>query len=269
MWEEEKIILVPLEIFEKIVLNRTNQIVSNGDNKIYMKNKILKTTLYLLVAVLVGFTASYAGNLVPPSSPSNTMYSLEDIYNLATDSITAEEGEGDIPETPGTVSSTGVTLTEVYEAVASALANTGSPDLTWQTDPALNLCWSYDTYEIESGNCSVGSGFVQTPDTNTTLGATEYCQYLEADGETLANTAQNIWHLPTIEEYQSITDYTLYNNATEVPGFAEDTIYWSSTESAEYPNGAWDWYSWGGYTSNYDKSDPVAVRCARLAPPAL
>lgn len=231
-------------------------------------NKYLKTLLYLLTAILVGFTASYAGSLVPPSSPSNTMYSLEDIYNLATDNTEATLGEGDIPETPSSVSSTGVTLTQVYEAVASALANTGSPDLTWQTDPALNLCWSYNQYEIDNG-CTVGSGFVQTLDTNTTLGATEYCQYLEADGETLANTAQNIWHLPTIEEYQSITDYTLYNNATEVPGFAEDTGYWSSTEVAESPNGAWVWNSWYGYTGYSDKGDQGAVRCARLASPVL
>lgn len=231
-------------------------------------NKYLKTSIYLLVAILVGFTASYAGNLVPPSSPSNTMYSLEDIYNLATDNTEATLGEGDIPETPSSVSSTGVTLTQVYEAVATALENAGPADLTWQADPALNLCWSDGQYEIDNG-CTVGSGFTTTPDEETTLGATEYCQYLEADGETLANTAQNIWHLPTIQEYQSITDYTLYNNATEVPGFAEDTYYWSSTEYAEYPVIAWSWYSWIGYTYNSNRSSQLAVRCARLASPVL
>jgi len=286
MWEEEKIILVPLGIFEEIVLNKINQMISNGDNKIYMKkkishgmNKYLKTSLYLITAILVGFTASYAGNLVAPGSPAKTMKTLSDLYELIDTGTNTPSTDFATPET---VTSTMHSIGDTYDLLASKIsdidpatilsgttifgvegeASAGSPDLTWATASDTPLCWANGQYEIDNG-CSVGSGFVQTPDTN--LGATEYCQYLEADGETLANTAQNIWHLPTIEEYQSITDYTLYNNATEVPGFAEVTNYWSSTEYAEYPDNAWSWNLWNGYTGVNDKYNQYAVRCARLA----
>lgn len=232
-----------------------------------------------MVAVLVGFTAVYAGNLVPPGSPAKTMKTLSDLYELID---TGSNTPSTDFATPGTVTSTMHSIGDTYDLLATKIADidpstilsgttifgvegeasAGSPDLTWQTDPALNLCWSHNQYEIDKG-CTVGSGFTQTPDTLTTLGATEYCQYLEADGETLANTAQNIWHLPTIQEYQSITDYTLYNNATEVPGFAEDTIYWSGTQIAGSAGIAWGWYSWIGYTNSRNKNIQFAVRCAR------
>ncbi len=232
------------------------------------KTKILKTLPYLIVSILIGVTTVYAGSLTPPGQPSDTMYSLADIFNLST-GTTTDLGSGTIPATPSTVSASGKTLAQVYDAISTEVAkltntkiakdvtvfgftgtlygdtdaskvltsatyagtmpdNTGasnftpttsnqaiptgfydgttavvgdadlveenikegvnifgvegtasggSSQLTWQDDPTLNLCWSYHTYEIEN-YCTVGDGFVQTPDTNTTLGALEYCQYL-------------------------------------------------------------------------------------------
>lgn len=86
-----------------------------------MKNKITSVLLYLTVACLVGFVASYAGSLTPPGSPANTMYSLTDIYNLSAGTTTTE-GAGTIPSTPGGVASTGKTLTEVYTAISDQIA---------------------------------------------------------------------------------------------------------------------------------------------------
>jgi hypothetical protein len=83
--------------------------------------KIFSTIPYLLIAVLVGVTAVYAGNLTPPGPAANTMYSLTDIFNLAVGTTTTE-GSGAIPATPGTVASTGKTLTEVYDAIAGEIA---------------------------------------------------------------------------------------------------------------------------------------------------
>lgn len=83
---------------------------------------ILKTSLYILVAVLVGVSAVYAtSKLTPPDSVSNTMYSLSDIYNLAS-GTTATEGTGAIGATPGTIAETGKTLTEAYTAISTEIA---------------------------------------------------------------------------------------------------------------------------------------------------
>jgi len=281
--------------------------ISNG-----MK-KYLKTISYIIVSILVGITAVYAtSKLTPPDAVSNTMYSLSDIFNLASGTTTTE-GTGTISTTPS-LAETGKTLTEVYTAISTEIAKlsssviasgtiafgitgktsvvdtedsnatandiispktayvngvkitgvatAGTPELTWQTpDPALNLCWSHNQYEIDNG-CTVGSGFIDAdPGAGTiALGAVEYCKYLNTDGTTLALTEQNIWHLPTIQEYQSITDFTKFNNATSVTGFAEGTHYWSSAQSAGGANGAWGWSTYNGYiSSNVDNN---SVRCA-------
>ena len=49
------------------------------------------------------------------------MYSLTDIYNLSAGTTTTE-GAGTIPSTPGTVASSGKTLTEVYTAISDQIA---------------------------------------------------------------------------------------------------------------------------------------------------
>lgn len=227
-------------------------------------NKLIKILPFIMISIVIGVTVAYAQTkLTPPETIGNTMYSLEDIYNLANGTPT-DIGTGAF--VPGTlpVAETGRTLTEVYNKVATALASL-PPTLVWQTDPALNLCYSHGQYEIDSGNCSIGSGWIDASiaqDGSLPLGAVEYCQHLNTDGTTLAETPQNIWHLPTIKEYQSITDFTKYNSATNVTGFAEDTGYWSSTEGAEYPDIAWGWYSWYGDIYNSGKYNQLAVRCA-------
>lgn len=251
-------------------------------------NKVLKIVPYIALFVLVGVTIVYASStssLTPPASVSNTMYSLTDIYNLAS-GTTANEGTGEIDVTPSEVSLSGKSLSDVYEALSSEIAkltpsillsgNTvfgvegeaeegvSEPTITWQTDPNLILCWSHNQLEIDNG-CVVGSsgGFVQTPDTLNTLGAVEYCKYLNEDGVTLANTEQNIWHLPTIQEFNSITDYTKYGNATSVPGFVDNPDYWSSTQDAKQAVSAWGWYGRYGSTLSYYRFYKDAVRCAR------
>lgn len=101
--------------------------------KTILKNKIsygIRYIPYLVIAVLVGVTVTYAASkLVPPGPVADTMYSLQDIYDLATSGTPATEGVGAIETTPA-ISETGVTLTQVYEAVETALASVGGVDLS-------------------------------------------------------------------------------------------------------------------------------------------
>jgi hypothetical protein len=87
-----------------------------------MKKKILKSSLYIILSILVGVTAVYAvDKLTAPSAPANTMYSLTDIYNLSSGTL-ATEGTGDFITGTLPASGTGKTLTEVYTAIKDQLA---------------------------------------------------------------------------------------------------------------------------------------------------
>lgn len=93
-----------------------------------MKNKIfngmkkyLEKSIYIIIALLIGVSTVYAtSKLTPPETVSNTMYSLEDIYNLA-EGTTTDEGSGTIQTTPATIAETGKTLTEVYDVLVAEI----------------------------------------------------------------------------------------------------------------------------------------------------
>ena len=97
--------------------------------------KIFKIVPFIIIAVLVGVTAVYASPDISKLSPTgngvtDAMYSLQDIYNLATDGKQADAKTGNIALTPDVLSNTGVTLTEVYNAVSTAISQTGGADLS-------------------------------------------------------------------------------------------------------------------------------------------
>ena len=141
-----------------------------------------------------------------------------------------------------------VLTTATYPGTATA----APVALTWQTDPAQILC-----YDAIYHGCSAGSGL-----TIDGYGAVEYCQHLNAGGSTLNASAQNVWRLPTITEFNSIADYTVTNNATQVPGFVHFAHYWASTLNAGFADYAWQWSSYDGYTNTTEKNtNAVSVRC--------
>jgi hypothetical protein len=241
--------------------------------------KTLITIATTLGAIILVTTVTYAvgGTLTPSGTAGDdTQYSLNDIYNKLTDftnTYTEDSGTMSVPES---VSASFATLSEIYglleaeeaDLVAGNIADgvtifgvegelEGTPSLTWQTpDPELTLCWSAEAYEGDNG-CSIGNGW-----TAEGYGASEYCEYLEADGVTVnATTPQNVWRLPTRAEFSSITDDTTYGPATQVPGFAENSSYRSSTPSAEYTDSAWSWNSNGGDTFSDDRNNNYSVRC--------
>ena len=106
--------------------------------------------------------------------------------------------------------------------------------------------------------CSVNIGLVE-PYT-TPLGATEYCNYLEANGSTVAASPQNIWRLPTPGELlKGLSDGFITNTAGG--GFYGNS-YWSFTTF-----GSTNYYTAGyqGYipVNSGDPSTQNLVRCVR------
>jgi hypothetical protein len=231
-------------------------------------NKYIKNILYLLIAISIGVGVSYAGSLTPPGSVADTMYSLTDIWTLATTGETADIGEGSIETTPSTIEETGKTLTEVYEAVALALA----PPTFAQTDQTTYTCESLATdpdqplLDLEticgyhtgdgcswSGGACIGG--VQTPADGymTWYAGTASCSEKLNEGSTS-------WRLPT---YLELVKHYLDNNIEGAPPeyFLSDG-YWSSTT---YPNGsdvAYNVNMYGGNAGYDNKNSPYyLVHC--------
>ena len=217
-----------------------------------MKNftqKLLKSLPYLVISILVGFTAVYAGNLTAPSPVANTMYSLEDIYNLATDNTEADIGEGNIPETPSTVESTGVTLTQVYEAVAEALNGAGGIDLsgmyngsssTFDIDGGSQANGGVDDANYsgwDTGNYNPPSDRYETEWTDCTL-ANNYCGTGDEGAQAKDEATGLVWSYPLHGVGGATFDTS--DQATLTTGCPDNCAYWNTDT----------YYSWDGSNEN-------------------
>jgi pimeloyl-ACP methyl ester carboxylesterase len=110
------------------------------------------------------------------------------------------------------------------------------------TDSKTGLMWQ----QAEPGYMTWGS-------------ALSYCEDLSLGGH-------SDWRLPNIKELESITDDTRLNPAIDTNFFpnAVASNYWSSTTSADGPDGAWDVFFYVGLVSYYGKGFDVGyVRCVR------
>jgi len=281
-------------------MNKEKQIMVNSKISHGMKkytSKIVKIILYIMIAVLVGFTAVYAiDKLTPPGPASNTMYSLYDIWNLAKNGTPASEGSGTIPATPDIVSSSVniPTLTEVYSAVLAltqapasgaptfASANVSSYQCSWftdMTDPSdvretpitfegictSNPGCSWDTTTPETPFCAGGTVTSESLGKNTgdplymTWYAAKKACALSTEGEQIAGT----WRLPTNVEL--LTHYMNNNDAGNPPTGFVDGSYWSGAtfQYSDSSDSAYGVYMSFGSVYYDSKSSPGYLgRCA-------
>jgi hypothetical protein len=101
-----------------------------------MKNKII-TAIIVLTIALVGTPQVNAGTLYPTSEPGETMYSLQEIYNLVTASTTSAIGNGSPINTPSTVNGSMVTLTQLYNAILTHTHVINEDPQDPRTEPSL------------------------------------------------------------------------------------------------------------------------------------
>lgn len=266
-------------------------------------NKVLKIVPYIALSILVGVTAVYAGStLTPPASVSNTMYSLTDIYNLAS-GTTVDEGTGEIDATPSEVSLSGKSLSDVYEAISNeiakltpsillsgntvfgveggveagtssvefASANVSSYQCSWftdMTDPDDQREVPITSQEICTSNPGCTWDTTTTPGTPFCAGgeqtSQEYITWYAAKKACENFTEGGFeWRLPT--NIELITHYMDNNiDGVQPEGFV-DGYYWSGTTS-QYPEGSYYAYFVDMYDGNMnfnDKYDPnYLARCA-------
>lgn len=255
------------------------------------KQKIFKTLPYIAMALLVGFSAVYAGTLTPPGAPEKTMYSLTDIWNLA-EGTTTSEGQG-VFETPA-LSETGKTLTEVYTALSTEIekltpsvlvsgntifgvegeASSGpaTPEFaladattyscealaTDLDQPALDLetICGYHTGDGCSWSEGACIGGIKTPANGymTWYAGTASCSEKIDEGSTS-------WRLATYPEL--VGHYLEYNDAGAPPdGFVDDS-YWSGTTHPSSSDYAYSVGMGGGYAGYSGKKGADGlVHCA-------
>ena len=93
-----------------------------------MKKYIL-SSLFILTVLFTGFSKVHAGVLFPSHAPGETMYSLQEIYDLATASTTTSIGNGAPFNRPSSVSGSMVTLEQLYNAVLALRISSSNNDL--------------------------------------------------------------------------------------------------------------------------------------------
>jgi len=211
---------------------KTQKTTQSLSKKPTSHNGIAFTKRSLLVAVmLVGvatFSAiTYAGNLTPPGAPANTMYTLTDLYNLATSAgATTTEGSGGLPATPGATSSTFYTLTEVYEAIAGEINNLASTTIATGTSafgidgsarPRGIVKTGQDTCYNASGTL-IGCG--STGQDGDSLAGLDFDYTDNGDDTVTDNTTGLIWeqtYSTTTRNWQQALDYC-NDNVPGLPG---------------------------------------------------
>lgn len=92
-----------------------------------------------------------------------------------------------------------------------------------------------------------------------------YAQYLESDGVTVSEIPQNIWRLPTMHEFMSVVDYSIYTPASLVSPAFNSLTHWSGDTCAFNSEYAWDIDMNTGYiTFNEKVAQPYNVRCVLI-----
>jgi hypothetical protein len=89
--------------------------------------KFFTISIYVIAAFIVGAVVrvAIAGSLTPPSAPQKTMYTLADIYNLASGTM-GTLGSGPLPPTPGSVSATFNNISSIYNTISTGYTTISS-----------------------------------------------------------------------------------------------------------------------------------------------
>jgi hypothetical protein len=214
----------------------------------------LTLALGLLIAFALGtMTAiTFAGNLTPPGAPSDTMYTLTDLYNLASGTPTAW--------VPGRTITTGQTV--CYDAAGSSISCTGTGQ-----DGEIQAGLAFDYTDNGDGTVT---------DNNTGLtwqqGYSTSTMTWSAAATSCANNDANLpgtgWRLPNIKELFTLVDFTVSGVAkidlTAFPG-TPVSDFWSATT---YPNSGYQYFAMHvnfnvGYVYLDTKTNICYVRCVQ------
>ena len=206
-----------------------------------------------LLAVSVGTfaTLSYAGNLTPPGPPAKTMYTLTDIYNLASGTMA--------PWTPGTTVLTGQDTCYNAAGTSISCASTGQDG---ETQAGLPFSYTDNGDDTVTDN---NTGLIWQQSTTTTMTWEAALTYCNNNTPGLPGSG---WRLPNVKELFTLVDFGISSTAkidlTYFPGTPAGS-FWSATTyplSGFQGNAMFVSFNNGGVYSN-GKSSSGYVRCVR------
>jgi hypothetical protein len=184
-----------------------------------MKN-IFKSITAIALAILVSVSITQAvGTLTPTETEGeDTQYTLNDIYNKLID-FTAEADEGmGLFETPGTVSATFNTLSEIYALLEAQDLNLVPENIR---DNVTIFGIEGELEEVEKGLSKTGqtTSYVANDDGDLEFGL--HIDYTDnEDGTVTDNVTGLIWQQDGGQYADSWADALVYcsNNIAELPG---------------------------------------------------
>ena len=203
---------------------------------------------FLLVCSLALFSLVKAGSLTPPGVPGATLYTLEDIYQKLIAGTPATEADHNFGPSAGPSTPTMHSLTDIYGKIPTNDkvlygTNAGTANTPPGSGTAATASQIYSGYYAfnTTGSAVPGSAVApliwQTDDTPATLytqdDAKTHCTGLSSGGYATG------WRLPYYSELAMAMSGTFLrsdgaNNLGGVPGgFANNTAYWSATESGQ------------------------------------
>lgn len=133
------------------------------------------------------------------------------------------------------------------------------------TDNKTGLMWQKCTNGQTGLNCdetgttpNFGATGIVFDDGNGVSPAINYC-------ESLSLATHTDWHLPTVNELQTLADYGKVNPAIDTTYFpnTQSDSYWSSTAYEDEANFVWIVYFVVGIVSNDSMDNTYFVRCVR------
>jgi hypothetical protein len=146
------------------------------------------------------------------------------------------------------------------------------PNARSYTGPTQHLTYTddYTTKDNVTGliwkTCSegqTGETCTGTASTYTWANAFAPCEALNAANSGAGYAGRTDWHLPTIEELNTLPDYGRFNpaiNTVYFPGTASSS-YWSSSTGVGTTDYAWSVFFYYGLTNSFYKTNSYYVRC--------
>lgn len=213
---------------------------------------------YRLLSILVGMAVlglTWAGDLEPPGPPAPTMGNLQELYDRLDDCTrydfcgVAKTGQQDCSDRYGNGIDCGGTGQDGESRAGVALQPrfTVNGDGT-VTDNLTKLVW------LEDADCFGSRTWIEgLADANAL--ATGACGL--TDGSVAGN-----WHLPNVNELQSLIDYGQYNPALSAGHpftGATSHYYWTSTHIVAHLPNAWILSLYSGYITSTNKENPSVV----------
>lgn len=128
------------------------------------------------------------------------------------------------------------------------------------TDNVTGLVWKSCIEGLSDPACATGtaSTFTLSPDT-----ATPQCLSLNAANGGLGYAGRTNWRLPTVDELQTLANYSGLNPAIDAAYFpaTASNFYWSSSIFVIAPSNAWSVSFFNGSVYNEPQTNAYPVRC--------